>query len=151
MDETRPRDETRATAPNPERARRLPDPALRRRPAAATRPVVELRLGDVVRLRKAHPCGATEWLIDRLGADIGLRCQGCSRHVMIERRTLEGRIAAFVRRGDEALSEAVRPRARDEERRPAADPPPVSAAPPVPAEPPAPAAQVVTRGEGTPS
>jgi hypothetical protein len=76
----------------------------------SARPVVELFLGDVVRLRRAHPCGASEWLVDRLGADIGLRCRGCGRHVMIERRVLEGRLADFISRGDPALSAAVEPR-----------------------------------------
>jgi hypothetical protein len=70
---------------------------------------VPLLLGDVVRLRKRHPCGADEWLIDRLGADIGLRCQGCARHVLIDRRSLERRIVAFTARGDEALNAAVAP------------------------------------------
>ncbi len=74
------------------------------------RPPLELLLGDVVRLRRTHPCGATEWLVDRLGADIGLRCQGCDRHVMIDRRVLETRLAGFVRRGDSAMSAAVAPR-----------------------------------------
>ena len=74
------------------------------------RPVVDVYLGDVVRLRKAHPCGSIEWLVDRLGADIGLRCQGCGRHVLLERRTLESRLDGFVTRGDPALSAAVGPR-----------------------------------------
>jgi hypothetical protein len=74
-----------------------------------TRPVTELLLGDVVRLRKVHPCGSNEWLVDRLGADIGLRCQGCGRHVMLERRSLEMRQVGFVRRGDPVLSAAVHP------------------------------------------
>jgi hypothetical protein len=74
------------------------------------RPVLDVFLGDVVRLRKAHPCGASEWLVDRLGADIGLRCQGCGRHVMLERRPLESRLEGFVSRGDPALSAAVAPR-----------------------------------------
>ena len=73
------------------------------------RPVLELFLGDVVRLRRAHPCGSSEWLVDRLGADIGLRCQGCGRHVLLERRLLETRLAGFVSRGDAALSAAVSP------------------------------------------
>ena len=73
------------------------------------RPVLELFLGDVVRLRRAHPCGCSEWLVDRLGADIGLRCQGCGRHVMLERRLLESRLHGFVTRGDPAMSAAVGP------------------------------------------
>ena len=71
--------------------------------------VVEFRLGDVVRLRRVHPCGGSEWQVDRLGADIGLRCRTCGRHVLLERRTLERRLVAFVTRGDEALSRAVAP------------------------------------------
>jgi hypothetical protein len=76
--------------------------------------VVEFRLGDVVRLRRSHPCGGHEWLVDRLGADIGLRCQGCGRHVLLDRRTLERRTTEFVSRGDLALSRAVAPTPRDE-------------------------------------
>ena len=74
------------------------------------RPVLELLLGDVVRLRRRHPCGSSEWRVDRLGADIGLRCQGCGRHVLLERRQLEARLTDFVSRGDAALSAAVGPR-----------------------------------------
>lgn len=74
------------------------------------RPVLEVYLGDLVRLRRAHPCGSREWLVDRLGADIGLRCQGCGRHVMLERRVLESRLDAFISRGDPAVSAAVAPR-----------------------------------------
>jgi len=35
----------------------------------------EIKLGDIVRLRKAHPCGSYEWEVVRVGADIGLKCQ----------------------------------------------------------------------------
>ena len=76
----------------------------------SARPVLEVYLGDVVRLRRPHPCGSSEWLVDRLGADIGLRCQGCGRHVLLERRQLESRLDGFVSRGDPALSAAVTPR-----------------------------------------
>jgi hypothetical protein len=71
------------------------------------RPVLELLLGDVVRLRRAHPCGGSEWQVDRLGADIGLRCQACGRHVLLERRQLESRLVDFVRRGDPELTAAA--------------------------------------------
>jgi hypothetical protein len=71
------------------------------------RPVLELLLGDLVRLRKRHPCGGHNWLVDRLGADIGLRCETCARHVLLERRVVESRLVEFVRRGDPALSAAV--------------------------------------------
>jgi hypothetical protein len=76
-------------------------------PAVPDRPIMALLLGDVVRLRRSHPCGGDTWLVDRLGADIGLRCQTCGRHVLIERATLERRFAAFVRRGDASITAAV--------------------------------------------
>ncbi len=53
--------------------------------------VMELRLGDVVRLKKVHPCGSYQWEVVRLGADIGLRCQGCSRRILMPRSDLERR------------------------------------------------------------
>lgn len=46
---------------------------------------IEVHLGDVVRLRKKHPCGSDEWEIVRLGADIGLVCRGCRRRVLLPR------------------------------------------------------------------
>jgi hypothetical protein len=60
----------------------------------------EFLMGDVVRLRKPHPCGGFEWEVVRLGADIGLRCRGCGRRVLLERRTLEKRLKVFVSRGE---------------------------------------------------
>jgi hypothetical protein len=76
------------------------------------RPVLRVLLGDVVRLKRPHPCGGREWLVDRVGADIGLRCRRCSRHVLVERRSLERRFDGFVERGNEALTEALAPPAR---------------------------------------
>jgi hypothetical protein len=70
-------------------------------------PVLSLLLGDVVRLGRRHPCGGDTWLVDRLGADIGLRCQTCGRHVMLERRALEHRLTGFVSRGDPVLTAAT--------------------------------------------
>ena len=58
---------------------------------------MDLRLGDVVRLKKQHPCGSFEWEITRLGADIGLRCQGCGRRVMLARSKVEKRIKSVAR------------------------------------------------------
>jgi len=74
-----------------------------------TRPVLELLLGDIVRLRRRHPCGGSTWRVDRVGADIGIGCQTCGRHVILERRALEARLTGFVERGDPALTAAVRP------------------------------------------
>jgi len=70
-------------------------------PVSPGRPVVPLALGDVLRLRKMHPCGGDEWAVSRVGADIGLTCRTCGRRVLFERRLLERRIVAFVHRADE--------------------------------------------------
>ncbi|HEU4760404.1 MAG TPA: DUF951 domain-containing protein [Dehalococcoidia bacterium] len=61
--------------------------------------VMEVRLGDVVRLRKRHPCGGFEWAVVRLGADIGVRCRTCGRRVLLERRVFEKQVKQFVERG----------------------------------------------------
>jgi len=61
--------------------------------------VIEFQLGDIVRLRKPHPCGGFEWQVVRLGADIGLVCLTCQRRVLLPRSDLEKRVKAFVKRG----------------------------------------------------
>jgi hypothetical protein len=58
---------------------------------------VELHLDDVVRLRKPHPCGSFDWRVVRLGADIGLKCLGCDRRVLLPRSTLERRLKQVIR------------------------------------------------------
>ena len=62
--------------------------------------VLELKLGDVLRLKKVHPCGGYDWQVVRLGADIGIKCVKCQRRVLLERSTLERRIKTFVSRGE---------------------------------------------------
>ena len=46
-------------------------------------------VGDVVRLKKQHPCGSSEWEILRVGADFRLKCMGCGHQVMIARKLVE--------------------------------------------------------------
>ena len=53
---------------------------------------IPLQLGDILRLKKPHPCGENRWEVLRVGADIRLRCLGCGRLVMIARSDLERRI-----------------------------------------------------------
>ena len=50
---------------------------------------LDIRVGDVVQMRKTHPCGSDRWRVYRVGADIGLRCLGCDRRVMLPRRKFE--------------------------------------------------------------
>lgn len=58
--------------------------------------VVEIKLGDIIRLKKQHPCGSDEWQVVRLGADIGIKCLKCHRRILLERGILERRIKEFV-------------------------------------------------------
>ena len=60
---------------------------------------VEVYIDDIVRLRKIHPCGSYEWRVVRLGADIGLKCLGCGRRILLPRSTFERRLKTFVSRG----------------------------------------------------
>ena len=61
---------------------------------------VDFRIGDVLRLRKPHPCGSYEWTVVRIGADIGLRCMTCNRRVMLPRSEVERRLRSFVSRAE---------------------------------------------------
>ncbi len=67
---------------------------------------IEVRLGDVVRLRKVHPCGGYEWVVVRLGADIGIRCSTCGRRVLLARRTYEKRVKEILRQGPQVAETA---------------------------------------------
>lgn len=58
------------------------------------------QLDDLLRLKKAHPCGGTDWVVFRLGADIGLRCGTCGHRVLVPRRDLERRVVRLLRPGD---------------------------------------------------
>lgn len=57
---------------------------------------MELRLSDVLILKKGHPCGANEWEIIRVGMDIRLRCRGCERQVLLPRKQVEKSIKKIL-------------------------------------------------------
>jgi hypothetical protein len=61
--------------------------------------VLEIKIGDVVTLRKVHPCGGYDWQVVRLGADIGIKCLKCERRILLTRSVFERRVKAFVTRG----------------------------------------------------
>ncbi|HEY8170015.1 MAG TPA: DUF951 domain-containing protein [Candidatus Limnocylindria bacterium] len=65
---------------------------------------LDLRIGDVLRLRKEHPCGSREWSVVRLGADIGLVCAGCGHRILMDRLDVERRVIETVERGPETAS-----------------------------------------------
>lgn len=46
---------------------------------------IKYSIGDIVRMKKAHPCGSYEWEIIRTGMDFGIKCRGCGRFVMLPR------------------------------------------------------------------
>jgi hypothetical protein len=61
---------------------------------------IDIKLGDVIRLRKAHPCGSCEWEVVSAGADIGLRCLKCHRKILLRRD-------AFRRRAKQSVSSSA--------------------------------------------
>jgi hypothetical protein len=61
---------------------------------------IEVKLGDVVRLRKAHPCGSNEWEVVKVGADIGLKCLKCRRTVLLARDVFRRRLKNLVSESD---------------------------------------------------
>ncbi|HHV78694.1 MAG TPA: DUF951 domain-containing protein [Firmicutes bacterium] len=50
---------------------------------------IKIRVGDILVLRKVHPCGSDKWEVTRTGIDIGLKCLGCGRRLLIPRVKLE--------------------------------------------------------------
>ena len=60
---------------------------------------LDLRIGDIVEMRKPHPCGGRTWRILRVGIDIGVECTTCQRYVLIPRKRFESGIKRFVERG----------------------------------------------------
>ena len=68
-------------------------------------PPLDLHLGDVVQMRKPHPCGGDIWRVVRLGAEIGMRCETCGRKVLLPRSTFERRVKRFVERGAPGAAE----------------------------------------------
>jgi hypothetical protein len=61
--------------------------------------VMEIRLGDVVHLKKKHPCGGDQWEVVRVGADIGIKCLTCQHRVLLKRPIFERRVKSFISRG----------------------------------------------------
>ncbi len=63
--------------------------------------ITPVRIGDIVRLKKPHPCGTNEWEVFRVGMDIGLACVGCGRKVRLVRLEFDRRFRGFLKRGGE--------------------------------------------------
>jgi hypothetical protein len=65
----------------------------------------DLKMGEILRLRKPHPCGSTDWEVVRLGADIGLKCLGCKRRILLTRRDTARRIKIRVTKDGDTQAE----------------------------------------------
>jgi len=64
----------------------------------------DIRIDDVVQLRKQHPCGSYRWQVVRLGTDIGIKCITCQRKVYLPRSKFAKQVKTFVSRGPETPS-----------------------------------------------
>lgn len=80
------------------------------------KPPIPLKVGDIVRLKKPHPCGNHYWEITRTGIDLGIHCLGCGRRVLVPRVNLERRIKEVLSPQDlpsELQTRLLRPRKED--------------------------------------
>lgn len=62
--------------------------------------IQEYGVGDVVQLKKGHPCGENKWEITRTGVDFKLRCLGCDRQVWIARRDFLKRVKKLLEKAE---------------------------------------------------
>ena len=60
------------------------------------------QIGEVLQLKKQHPCGGWQWLVERIGADIGLKCLTCSRFMVLPRQKLEKAVKTVLTEADRA-------------------------------------------------
>ena len=64
---------------------------------------VVYEVGDIVTLKKGHPCGSKEWEILRVGADFRLKCMGCGHQIMVPRKMVEKNTKNLQKRKNNAL------------------------------------------------
>ncbi len=57
---------------------------------------MDFNVGQVIQLKKPHPCGCKEWEILRTGMDFRLKCRGCAHQVMVPRKLVEKNFKKFV-------------------------------------------------------
>ena len=57
---------------------------------------MDFSVGQVIRLKKSHPCGGNAWEIQRIGMDFSLQCLSCGHSVMVPRRTIEKSFRGFI-------------------------------------------------------
>lgn len=66
---------------------------------------MQFELGDIIKMKKPHPCGSSEWEVLRIGADFRLKCRGCGHQIMLARRLVEKNVRGIRREGAEAEKE----------------------------------------------
>ncbi len=64
---------------------------------------MDVRLNDVLLMKKPHPCGEKRWLVLRAGMDFRLRCLGCGREVLVARSKAEKNIREVLRQNDQKI------------------------------------------------
>lgn len=62
---------------------------------------MDVRVGDILVMKKQHPCGSKEWLVLRVGMDFRLRCRGCGHELMLPRAKAEKAIKTIQRTEEE--------------------------------------------------
>lgn len=58
---------------------------------------MDIQVGDVLNMKKKHPCGSSQWEVLRIGADFRLKCMGCGHQIMLKRTTAEKNTKSIVR------------------------------------------------------
>jgi len=61
----------------------------------------KIAVGDIIKMKKQHPCGTNEWEVLRTGMDFRLKCMGCDHQVMVPRKLVEKNFRGFISRADE--------------------------------------------------
>lgn len=64
---------------------------------------MDISIGDILEMKKAHPCGSKRWSVMRLGMDLRLKCEGCGREVIIPRRKAESSVRSIKRQNREEI------------------------------------------------
>lgn len=59
---------------------------------------MDIQVGDILKMKKQHPCGSAEWEVLRIGADFRLKCTGCGHQIMIPRVKAEKNVRGVVRK-----------------------------------------------------
>ncbi len=67
---------------------------------------MDIQVGDILKMKKPHPCGSKEWKVLRIGADFRLKCMGCEHQIMIARKLAEKNTKEVVKVSEEKAKNA---------------------------------------------